>query len=218
MEEIVLQAKHRNVIGKQVKTLRREGLIPAVVYGSGIEPTPISLDWKETSRFLANVSASALIALDIDGERHKVVVREKQREVLTGALQHVDFQAISMLEKLRLSVPIVLTGEAPAVSEYDGIVTIGMETLPVESLPGDMPEALTVDISGLREIGDSILVKDLEIPDNVTILHDLEDVVVNITAPAPEEVEEVEEEEELEAEEPELVERGRREEEEKEEE
>jgi large subunit ribosomal protein L25 len=215
MEEVVLTAKRRDVIGKQVKALRREGILPAVVFGTGMEATPISLDYRETNKILTQVSASTLVTLDLDGTRHKVLVRERQREPLSGLIRHIDFQAVSMLEKLRVSVPIVLTGEAPAVADFDGIVVLGMETLPVESLPGDLPENITVDISVLKEIGDSVQVKDLVLPNNVSILHDLDDIVVNITSPAPEEIEEEEvEEEEEELEEPEVIERGKREDEE----
>jgi large subunit ribosomal protein L25 len=217
MEEVVLTAKRRDVIGKQVKALRREGILPAVVFGTGMEATPISLDYRETNKILTQVSASTLVTLDLDGTRHKVLVRERQREPLSGLIRHIDFQAVSMLEKLRVSVPIVLTGEAPAVADFDGIVVLGMETLPVESLPGDLPENITVDISVLKEIGDSVQVKDLVLPNNVSILHDLDDIVVNITSPAPEEIEEEEvEEEEEELEEPEVIERGKREDEDEE--
>jgi large subunit ribosomal protein L25 len=213
MEEVVLKAKRRSLVGKQVHSLRNQGELPAVVYGSGIEATPISLDQREASRVLGSLAVSALITLDIEGDRHVTMVREKQRNPLTGFLRHVDFLAISMREKLKVAISIALTGEAPAVEEFGGILGFTMETVHVEALPSDLPESIQLDISSLREIGDSLHVRDLVVPPNVVILDDPDAMVANITAQAAEIEEEVEEEVEEEEFEPEVIERGKREEE-----
>ena len=218
MEEIVIQANHREVIGKKVKELRRDGLLPAVVYGHNIEPISITLDMREASRTLDTISPSALVVLDIDGDKHYTLVRDKQRNPVRRSIIHVDFQAVSLEETVRADVNITLIGEAPAIETYLGIIVPSLEQLSIESLPSNLPDRIDVDISGLVEIGDSILVRDLVIPEGVEVLNDLEDVVVVIIAPVVEE-EEVEEEEEIEVEEgeePEVVERGKREEEEEE--
>lgn len=218
MEEVVIKVSKRDVIGKQVKVLRREGSLPAVLYGGGLEPTPISMDLRETSRVLAHLPASALVTLDLDGERHLALIREKQRDVILGTLTHIDFQAVSTSEKLRVTVAIQLEGEAPAVEELGGILVTGKESLLVESFPQDLPETLPVDISVLKEFGDSLYIRDITPPANVAILENLDDMVVSVSAPAAEEVEEEEEEvEEVEGAEPEVIERGKREEEEEEE-
>jgi large subunit ribosomal protein L25 len=215
MDEVVLQASRRTITGKQVNALRRAGKLPAVIYGRHIEAVPIELDLKESSRILERYSASALIVIDLDGERHYTLVREKQRNPLLGTLRHIDFQAVSLTEKVRADVRIILTGESPAVENYYGILVQNLESLEIEALPRDLPERIEVDVSVLKEIGDSLLVHDLSLPGEIEVLTDLDEAVVLVTAPVSEEV--AEEEEALEGEaEPEVIERGRREEEEEE--
>lgn len=218
MEEVVIQANRRQVFGKKVGALRREGVLPAVVYGSKIESIPISLDMREASQTLEKLSPSALVVVDVDGEQHYTLVRDKQRNPVRRSIIHVDFQAVSLTEKVRADLNINLVGDAPAVETYLGIVVPSLEQLSIESLPKDLPDKINVDISGLLEIGDSVLVGDLVVPDGVEILSDPDEVVVVVIAQAAEEVEEVEEEEIDEDAEPEVLERGKREDEEEEEE
>ena len=219
MDEVVIQANRREVLGKKVGALRRDGKLPAVVYGSKIESIPITLDMREASRTLEKLSPSALVVVDVDGEQHYTLVRDKQRNPLRRSIIHVDFQAVSLTETVRADLNIHLVGDAPAIETYLGIVVPSLEQLSIESLPKDLPDKIDVDISGLMEIGDSILVGDLVVPDGVKILSDPEDVVVVVIAQAAEEVEEVEEEEVLEeGAEPEVLERGKREDGEEEEE
>jgi large subunit ribosomal protein L25 len=213
MDEVVIKANHRQVVGKKVKVLRREGILPAVVYGHNVDSIPISLDMREASRILERISPSALVVVDVDGEQHYTLVRDKQRNPIRGSILHVDFQAVSLDETVRADLNIKIVGEAPAVETYLGIVVPSLEQLSIECLPKDLPDNIEVDISGLNEIGDSLLVRDLVAPNGVEILSDPEDVVVVVIAQAAEE--EVEEEEvEIveEGMEPEVIERGKREE------
>jgi large subunit ribosomal protein L25 len=212
MAEIVLQAERRDVIGKQVKALRRHGRLPAVLYGRKFQPIPVTLDMREASRIMPTITSSHLIVVAVDGERHSVLVREKQRHPVLGTLTHVDFLVVSMTEKLRANVVLELVGEAPAVKEFDGIVVPGVESIEVESLPADLPERIQVDLSVLGNIGDTIHVRDLNVSSKVEILTDPDDMVVIVTAPAAEVVE-AGEEAGGEAE-PEVIERGKKEEEE----
>jgi large subunit ribosomal protein L25 len=212
MEEVVLQATRREVIGKQVNALRRAGKLPAVIYCRGLDPIPVTLNLRETSRALAGLSGSALVNIELDGERKLALIREKQRDFLRGTLRHIDFQAVSALEKLRVEVSIEITGAAPAVKDFDGVPVSGLETVEVECLPQDLPEGIVVDITGLKRICDGIYVRDIVPPANVVILEDPGEMIYLITAPT---VEEVEEEEVLpEAVEPEVIEKGKKEEEE----
>jgi large subunit ribosomal protein L25 len=215
MEEIVLEAKKRETIGKQVKALRREGLLPAIIYGPHIAPIPIALEFHKTSRILPSISSSHLVTINVDGDRHTTLVRGKQRHPVLGTLQHIDFMAVSMTEKLTAMVHIELHGESPAVGEFGGILVAGQEEVEVECLPGDLPEKLVVDISGLAQIGDALHVKDIQVPARVEILTNLEEMIVLVTAQAAEEVEEVEGvEEEGEEAEPQVIEKGKKEEDE----
>ena len=206
MEEIVFEANHREVIGKKVKVLRRDGVWPAVVYGHNIEPISISLDYRDASKTLDSISPSALVVLDIDGEKHYTLVRDKQRNPVRRTIIHVDFQAVSLTETVRADVNINLIGEAPAIETYLGVLVPSLEQLSIECLATNLPDKIEVDISGLTEIGDSLLVRDVTAPEGVDILNDPEDVVVVVIAQAAEEIEEVEEELELEeGMEPEMV-------------
>ncbi len=210
MEEFLISANVRNVIGKQVKALRREGRLPAVMYGYGLEPIAIDLDYREASRLLAGMTSSQFIQIDVEGTAHTALIREKQRDPIRGSLLHVDFLAVSMTEKLRASVGIELVGEAPAAREYNGIIVTNVEMLEVECLPKDLPERIIVDLSVLAEIGDAVYVREIDLPEEVAVLTDLDEVVVLVTAPVMEEEEEEElEEEELE---PEVIEKGKKEE------
>jgi large subunit ribosomal protein L25 len=139
MESIELKATRRNVIGKQVRALRREGKLPGVVYGHHIESMAILLDLRDTSRSLAGLAPSALVTLDVDGEKHMTLVREKQRDPIIGILTHVDFLAVSLKEKLRTNVYLSLVGLAPAIKAYNAIQVPGVDELEVECLPQDLP-------------------------------------------------------------------------------
>jgi len=217
MEKIVLDAENRTAIGKKVRALRREGKLPAIIYGKGIQPMAISLDYIDASKILSSVTSSHLIEIDVDGHSHNVLVRDRQRDPILRNLIHVDFLAVSMTETLRTNVMVELVGEAPAATEYGGIVVPSAEYLEVESLPQNLPEKFVVDISGLENVGDAIFVRDLDIPEGVEVLTDMDETVVIVTAQMMEEVlEELEEVEAMEemAEEPEIIERGRLEEEE----
>lgn len=215
MEEVVLKANHRTVLGKQVKAIRRAGKLPAVIYGRHIDPLSIELDLRDASRSLTGLAPSTLVTVDVDGTQHRTLVREKQRNKITGMLLHVDFLAVSMTEELRSQVFLDVIGVSPAISEFDGVLVKGLDEVEVECLPQDLPERIVVDISGLNEIGDGIYVRDLSIPEGVKILDDPDTMVILVTAQAAVEEEEVvEEEEEVLEEEPEILERGRKEEEE----
>jgi large subunit ribosomal protein L25 len=215
MDEVVLKVERRTIRGKQVNVLRRSGKLPAVLYGRGIDPLPVMLDFREASRALGHLGSSALVSLELDGKRHMALIREKQRNYIKGSLQHVDFQIVSATERLRVAVAIELRGEAPVVKELNGIVQTGREEIEVECLSQDLPERIVVDISGLKNIGDSIHVRDLVLPPNVEVMEALDDMIVMITPQAAEEV--VEEVVEPGPTEPEVIERGKKEEEEGEE-
>lgn len=212
MDEVVLQATNREVIGKKVKVLRRNGLLPAIIYGQGIDPRPISLDMRETSRIISTVSYSSLIRVEVEGEDVTTLVRDRQYDPVTSALLHVDFQRISLTELLRTSVSLDFSDEAPAVKNFGGILVTAQEQLEIECLPQDLPDRIRVDMNSLEEIGDSIFVRDLTLPPNIEVLTNPDEMVILVTAPAAEpEPEEEEVEEFEEGEEPEVIERGRRE-------
>ncbi len=213
MAKISIQATRRTVTGKQVGVLRRSGKLPAVLYGRHLEATPITLDLRDASKVLASMTSSSLVNIDLEGETHSALVREKQRNFITGVLLHVDFQAVSLTEKLRTTVSIGLTGLAPAIENFNGVVVTNVNEVEVECLPQDLPERIIVDVSGLAKIGDAIYVRDLKVDSKVTVLENPDETVVIITAQIAEEVVE-EVAEATTGEEPEVIEKGKKEEEE----
>jgi large subunit ribosomal protein L25 len=182
------------------------------MYGRHFASTPISLDAHDASLKLARLSSSTIINIDLDGETHAALVREKQRDYVKNQLIHVDFQVVSLTEKIRTTVSIHLEGVSPAVKDFNGVVVTNLDEVEVESLPQYLPERITVDISGLARIGDAIHVRDLTVASEVTILEDMDEIVVVISATKEEEIEEAPVTTELV--EPEVIERGKKEEEE----
>ena len=213
MEKLVINAVKRGVTGKKVGVLRREGKLPGVIYGHHLDAQPILMDLKDATKVLQQTTASTIINIVVDGEVHAALVREKQKDYIRNQFIHVDFQAVSQTEKIRAKVNIDLTGIAPAVRNFNGVVVEGVNAISVEALPSNLPERFIVDISHLDNIGDAIYLKDMDIPTGVEFLDSPEELVVLITAPAAEE--EVEEVPEAEAgAEPEVIEKGKKEEEE----
>jgi large subunit ribosomal protein L25 len=204
MDIIEIEANQRSVIGKQVKALRRSGLLPAIMYGIGMEPQTLELPAHETELILQNVSGSTLIDLKVGKKTHKVLVREVQREVISRKPIHVDFLEVAMDVTIRAVVPIELIGEAPAVRDLGGVLVSGLNDIEVEALPSNLPDRISVDLSGLLTIDDSISVGDLEVEEGVTILTDPDEAIANVVyqmeEEEPEEIEEL-----LEGVEPELV-------------
>jgi large subunit ribosomal protein L25 len=195
MEKYVLVGKKREVIGKKVKALRREGILPAVLYGFGMDPEAIQLDTKEVRQTLKEIGANTLVTLKIGKKEHLALVRDVQREVIMRDLLHIDFQAVSLEESITTTVPIAVEGEAPAIKEYNAVLTSGLDELEIEAKAKDLPDAIVVDVSGLAEIGDHILVKDLNIPGDVKVLDDPDEMVFVTASPTVMEIEEVVEEE-----------------------
>jgi len=195
MEQIELKAEKRTIIGKRVKSLRREGIIPALLYGPRTEPIPIQCDEWELQRVLARAGGTNMIALRIGdaGKPRMALVSEVQRDVITGEPYHVDFYQVVMTEKVKAEVNLVLTGRSPAVQQGETMLLQGTDSVEIECLPGDLIHSIEVDLSHL-EIEDAIYVKDLQVPDSVTILTDGDELVAKVQyLRAPEEeVEEVE--------------------------
>lgn len=214
MDKYVIEATKRDVIGKKVGVLRREGKLPGVIYGHKFDAMPIIMDARTTTKVLNTITSSSIVTLVIDGKEHAALVRERQMDYIRNQFIHVDFQAVSQTEKIRAKVGVVITGTAPAVKDFNGVVVEGLDAIEVEALPKDLPERFVLDISKLAAIGDAIHVKDVEVPANVEIVDDVEAMLVLITAPAAEEAEPVAGEGE--AIEPEVIEKGKKDEEEEE--
>jgi large subunit ribosomal protein L25 len=217
MDIVVLKASPRTATGRHVRALRRTGQLPGVLYGNVSEPINISMDAREAARLLARLSSSSLVTIDVNGKEYPSLVREKQMNYIKRTLIHVDFQVVSLTEKIRANVAIVLTGLSLAVKDFNAMLINGLTELEVEALPQELPERVVVDIAPLLKIGDAIHVKDIVVPENVTVMSAPDEMIVLATAPAKEEVEEVVTPEAAvvaEGTEPEVIEKGKKEEEE----
>jgi large subunit ribosomal protein L25 len=181
MEKIVLKAVKRDVIGKQVKALRRAGQLPAVIYGRHVEPIAISLDAHTAGLAFSKVTSSTLVTIDVDGTEYAALVREKQRNFIKGNLTHVDLLALDLTEKIRTKVQLAFAGVAPAVKDFSAVLVHRMEAFEVECLPTDLPERISVDISSIKEIGNSVRVRDIALPESVVVLEDVDEIVIIAT-------------------------------------
>jgi large subunit ribosomal protein L25 len=224
--QIVLEAKKRTIKGKQVNSLRRQGLLPGIIYGKvgkeQIEPIMIQLDLHDASQIIKTLTGSSLVSVDVEGEKYPVILREIQKDIIFGTLRHVDFMAVSMTETLQTAVQIELIGQAPAETNLAAVVVTGISELEIECLPQDLPERIEVDATVLVDIDSAIYVRDLILSENITVLTDPDELIAGVTYVAIEEEPEEEEEEELaelleEDVEPEVIEKGKKEEEEEEE-
>ena len=209
MEKVVLKATKRDVLGKKVGALRRQGKLPAVLYGHRIETTAIMLDAHEGAQTLSRLTSSSLVTIDLDGKEYLALVKEKQRDFIKNRLLHLDFQVVSLTEKMSAKVGIELTGTAPAVKDFNAVIHTVLTEMEVECMPQDLPERIVVDISGLAEIGDGVRVRDVVLSDKVEILDDPEEIIVVAAATRKEKIiEEAPVEEEAA---PEEIERGKKE-------
>ena len=201
--KVELNVSPRPVLGKKVKRLRREGIIPANVYGRALDSVAIQVVRDDLVRVVRTAGRNEIIYLRLDGEEPRpTFVRQIQLNPVTDAILHVDFYQISLAEKVRIEVPVALVGTAPAEQTHGGTLLHSLDSITVEGLPADIPSVIEVEVSGLEEIDASIHVGELSVPDQVTVLTDPEVVVAKIAPPHVEkEVEEEVVEEEVAAEE-----------------
>ncbi len=183
MEQIELQATNREILGRKVRFLRRQGILPVHLFGHDVESLALQCDTAQFQRVLAQAGKTRLISLKLDKARRprNVVVREIQRDPRTGELLHVDFYQVRMAEKMKVEVPIVLVGEAPALKSKENMLLHELNSLTIECLPDQIPANIEVDMSSLAEAEQAIRVKDVVLDKEVTILNDPEHLIVKIS-------------------------------------
>lgn len=196
-KELILMAEPREVHGKKVKTLRREGLIPGVVYGPVVDGTiSVSVNSRDFNKFFMAHGHSTIFTIKWDGGDQPVLIREVQRDPVRQDILHIDFFAPNMNVKLRQNVAVSLHGH-PEVE--GGMMQHAITEIEVEALPANLPSEVVVDVSSLEAIGDTVTVADIEAIENVEFVTDPETVIASIVAEAVQE--EPEDEEEVEGEE-----------------
>ncbi|MHB1295256.1 MAG: 50S ribosomal protein L25 [Anaerolineae bacterium] len=178
---ITLAANSRDD-SKTARALRREAIVPGVVYGHRFEAKSVQFDYAAITRVVSSAGTSHMVALSVDGDAtgQTVLIREVQRDPVTRRILHVDLYALVAGEKVRTSIPLVQHGVAPAV-ELGGVVMQSLEQLEIECVPADMPESIVVDLTALKELTSHIVVADLAIPEGVTVLDPADAMVASIT-------------------------------------
>jgi len=163
MQENKLKAEKRTICGRKVKNLRKEGLIPANVYGKKTASVSISLKKEEFQKVFSDVGETGIVKLNIEGEKEKrlILIQNLQRDPLSGETLHVDLRQILLTEKISAKVPVALSGEAPAVQQKLGILIQTISEIEVEALPLDLPENFVVEVNKLANVGDQVLLKNL---------------------------------------------------------
>ncbi len=192
MEAITLHAEPRTVIGKHVKHLRHQNIIPGVIYGRHIDPIAVQFDQRELNAALGQAGTSAAVQVTVTGreEPYLTIFRSIQHHAIRRVITHVDLQALSLTETVRVQVNVVVVGEAPATEEDEGVLIQLLNELNIEALPTALIASLEIDVSGLTEIGDTITVGDITPPEGVTILNAADETIVQVTYVAEEELEE----------------------------
>lgn len=200
MEQTPLVAQNRTVLGKKVKNLRKEGLIPAHVFGNKIETSHVQVKAGDFAKVFEKVGETGIIALTIDGKQKPVMVRDTQVNPISDDLYHIDFYQVNLSEKVKVNVPLEIVGESPAIEKKIGLLLTPITEVEVEALPGDLPENIEIDITNLINIDDEIKVKDLKVDrSKIEVLTDEELVVAQIGELVTKEMEELEAEVEAEA-------------------
>lgn len=188
MKKILLNAKLRAERGRKTNKGRKDGLIPAVVYGKGIEAQSLWVTYLDFKRLLGKSGESVIIDLKIDDKDDRnVIIHEVQRDPVRGSYAHIDFFQVNMAEKIEAEVRLEFIGESPAVRESGGVLVKSIDKIHVKCLPADLPSHIDVDISAIKTFEDHICVKDLKVSEKVEIKIEPETVIALVTPPRTEE-------------------------------
>ena len=188
-QSLTLNAKVRTESGKQVQKIRKSGFIPAVLYGHNVKNLNLSVNQKEFEKIYGQSGENTLISLAVEGEKpHTVLVHDVQQHFLRSGFSHVDFYEVSMTEKIKSKVPVVIVGEAKAIKDLGGVLVKTLSELEVEALPADLPKEFTVDISKLNTFEDTFKISDLAFDaDKVKIMTSADEILAKVTPPRSDE-------------------------------
>ncbi|MFH1560983.1 MAG: 50S ribosomal protein L25 [Patescibacteria group bacterium] len=189
----VLKAETRKVLGRKVKKLRAEGLVPVSTYGKDVKSISLQVDGKEIAKVLEKVGETGLIdvLVDKDKEAKVVLMKNPQFDPITDLMIHIDFHQVKLTEKVTVSVPVELAGEAPVVGRSEGVLVQILDEVEIEALPMDLPEKFVLDVSKFEKVGDTATIADLKIDEKkITLKVSADQVLVKIESAVVEEKEE----------------------------
>lgn len=183
-----LTTNKRELTGKKVKQLRRQGQVPAVVFGPKQEPANVTVDEKTFRKIYKEAGHSQLVPTEIEGKKVQVIIKEVQEHPVTKALIHAALYVVDMAQEIETQIPLRFEGVAPAVKNNLGILSVNQDELVVRCLPSNIPAEIVIEIDKLENVGDGILIKDIKLPEGVEFAssENLEEVLVNIVPPQKE--------------------------------
>lgn len=180
MKKLTLAVEKRKILGKNVKKLRREDILPANIYGRNIKSLAVQVPYKEFEKVYKEAGETGLVDVEIAGEIKPSLIHNLQQDYYNHRILHVDFYQVNLKEKVKTTVPIQIVGEARAVSDKLGLLLQPLSQIEIEALPTDLPEKIEVDVTHLAAVNDQVAVKDIKTPTGVTILTGPEQVLVKI--------------------------------------
>ncbi|MEK7120002.1 MAG: 50S ribosomal protein L25 [Patescibacteria group bacterium] len=187
-QTIELKGKKRELKAQTNDSLRKEGLAPAILYGVGIDPLPITLDIKEFEKVFKEAGTNSLVNLKLDDDsQHPVLIHEVSRHPVTENAQHADLYQVNLKETVTTNVPLVFIGESFAVKDSGGVLVKNIHEIEIEALPTDLPHQLEVDLSKLKTFEDRILVSDILVPLGVKVLTSPDEIVALASEPMSQE-------------------------------
>ena len=188
MAEITLQAQKRDLLGKKVNNLRKDGQLPSILYGKNTKEIPLTLNKAEFDRIAHDAGEATIIDLRIPDEKPaKVLIRDIQRHPVNDDILHVDLYKVDMSREIQTEIPLKFEGTAPAVEELEGNLITNKDSIKVECLPDKLISEIIVDVSTLKTFDDLIHIKDLNIPEGIQVLDDGEEIIAQVTPPRSEE-------------------------------
>ena len=187
MKKITLGAETRTQVGKGLAALRMAEVLPAVVYGQDFPSQSISVKLKDFAEAYKQAGESSLVYLELGNQSLPVIISDVSKDPVSDVFMHADFHKVSLREKVKAEVQLVFTGESPAVKELAGILLKNLNAIEVEALPQDLPHEISVDISNLKTFADHIMVKDLILPNGVTVESSPDEVIALVQEPISQE-------------------------------
>jgi len=182
MHHLQLSAKTRTVLGNSVRKLRKQGLLPAVLYGQNFNSLPIQIDKKNFLKLYKQAGKTNVIDLNLDSKTIPVIVQDLDVDPVLGEVRHADFLVVNLQQKVKVTVPIKYVGTPVGVKQLDAVLTVNIDELEIEVLPEKIPDFITVDVTNLTNIHDSISIADLlQVSQEYEILNDPETVLVSLT-------------------------------------
>jgi large subunit ribosomal protein L25 len=186
--DLQIHVDARTVTGKATKRLRASGVVPGVLFGKTAGSVPVQLEAKQLDQLYRDAGRTSIVKISVDGgAATSAVIKSMQRHPLTGRVLHVDFFAPDLTHEMTVDVPLSFSGEPPAVEATGGFLLTSLDHLRVKALPSDLPHELSVDLTPLVDLEAAIHVSDIDVPDNVTVLNEPDEMIARVMPPRVEE-------------------------------